>query len=167
MTVLSIKPSTLILAVVTAGVVTVAFLGWLWSPDRQIRKHQENLISAAEKRNTALVSKFLSAEYEDSWSNSPDETIALLGAILRSFFALTIQENRVRYKIEGNRGQVISHLNLEGNGTAFAEVVIRETRALPNPFSFFWRRESWKPWDWKLVTVENPSIQVDRNHRLW
>jgi hypothetical protein len=28
------------------------------------------------------------------------------------------------------------------------------------PFELRWRHESWKPWDWKLVEVHNPELEV-------
>jgi hypothetical protein len=163
----SIKPSTLILAIVTAVVVLAAFVGWLWQPDQQIRKHQKHLIAAAEKGKMMRVREFLSDDYADPWNKSAEQAIARLEIIVRNFFALTIREGRVGLETEGNRGHVISRLRLDGKGTVFAEVVVRETNSLGDPFTFFWRREGWKPWDWRLVRVENPSLRVELNNRFW
>jgi len=31
---------------------------------------------------------------------------------------------------------------------------------LKEPFSFTWRQVSWKPWDWKLVRVDQPELEI-------
>ncbi|HEY1583637.1 MAG TPA: hypothetical protein VGF73_11125 [Chthoniobacterales bacterium] len=38
--------------------------------------------------------------------------------------------------------------------------IIEWVNSLTTPFELRWRRESWKPWDWKLVEVRNPGLEL-------
>ncbi len=34
---------------------------------------------------------------------------------------------------------------------------------LPEPFVLEWRRISARPWDWKLVRVSNPALELNES----
>ncbi len=40
------------------------------------------------------------------------------------------------------------------------ELLEERLNSLPTPFGLEWRRLSGKPWDWKLVRVSNPSLEI-------
>ena len=38
--------------------------------------------------------------------------------------------------------------------------MIERINSLTSPFELRWRKQNWQPWDWKLVQVRNPSLQL-------
>ena len=45
-------------------------------------------------------------------------------------------------------------------GGDYAPEVIERVNRLTKPFELHWRHESWRPWDWKLVQVSNPALEL-------
>ena len=44
---------------------------------------------------------------------------------------------------------------IPSQGTPLANAAVQASKASRTPTEFRWRRASWKPWDWRLVSVEN------------
>jgi hypothetical protein len=59
----------------------------------------------------------------------------------------------------GGKGNWTAKITITGAGE-FAAVIEERVNALPAPFEMEWRRKSAKPWDWKLVRVENPALEI-------
>jgi hypothetical protein len=45
-------------------------------------------------------------------------------------------------------------------GAEVTPEIIRRVNGLTTPFELRWRQGSWKPWNWKLVEVRNPGLEV-------
>ncbi len=51
-------------------------------------------------------------------------------------------------------------MQIAGSGSEFAPEIVERVNSLTEPFVLHWRRESWRPWDWKLVRVSNPGLEI-------
>ena len=49
---------------------------------------------------------------------------------------------------------------IDGTGVAGAEMVKESVNELSAPFVFQWKHRTWKPWDWRLVRVDNPELNL-------
>ena len=47
------------------------------------------------------------------------------------------------------------------SGRANAGPILEQGNAREDYFPFAWRRKSWEPWDWKLVSVSQNETQFD------
>lgn len=155
-----IKPATvaLVAAVALSGI--GVFCLRLWQPERQVRLHNTNLLDAVGDRNFKRISRFLAPEYSDPWNESGEVALERLREVMRQYFAVTVREEVIRVESEKGSGIVTAHVNLDGRGTAFAEMVTRRVNGLTEPFVFYWRKGSWQPWDWKLARVENEDLHL-------
>ena len=77
----------------------------------------------------------------------------------RYFFDLTITVSDARTRIGNAEACWQAQIRMTGRGEATTEITDR-VNSLTTPFVFHWRSESWKPWDWKLVKVENRSLDI-------
>lgn len=149
--------------IVALGALVVVFLlitaVKVYSPSYQLRKSFDRLIHLTEQRNWAKFQNLLSTDYKDSWGYNRVDATSMASEIFRQFFAVTIHRSDETYSIDGKNGTVTARLKLEGNGTPMAQEAVRYVNALKSEFRFDWRRESWAPWSWKLVSITQPETQ--------
>lgn len=143
-----------------AAVAWVLYCLWLWQPERQVLKHHEHFIKAAETRNWRRVEAFIDAGYSDRWGHDKAFVLRESREILRQFFALSIVSAVGSCDVIGHAATVSATLKMAGTGTPIAEMAKNEVNALRAPFVFEWKRQSWKPWDWKLTRVDHPQLRL-------
>ena len=133
---------------------------WLWQPERQVLKHHEHFIKAAENRNWRRVEAFIDARYSDRWGHDKAFLLRESREILRQFFALSIESTVGSCEVIGDTATVPATLKIAGTGTAITEYAKNEVNALREPFVFEWKRQSWKPWVWTLMRVDQPQLRM-------
>lgn len=146
-----------------AGLLAALILGlWLvrlWSAENQVRLQSEHLVRQVEKRNWRAVENFVAADYRDDWGDDRARLMTRLRMVGRFFFDLKITASEARLRVAAPEGSWQARIQMEARGEAAAEVTSR-VNSLTTPFVLHWRRESWKPWDWKLVRVTNESLEI-------
>ncbi len=145
-----------------AGLLVAFILGlWLtqlWSAENQVRLHSEHLIHAVEKRDWAGVENFLAVDYHDTWGDDREQLLQRLRRVARYLFSLTITASDARIRVSGVGASWTARIRLEARGEAAAE--ISRINSLTTPFELSWRKQSWKPWDWKLAQARNPDLEI-------
>ena len=76
------------------------------------------------------------------------------------FFVLGITLENPEQSVSGKSGEVSARLLAKGSGGPLAQLVIERLQGLHEPFTFRWQRRSWKPWDWALVRVDQPTLEI-------
>ncbi len=147
-------------AAALAFVAWVLYCLWLWQPERQVRKHHEHFIKAAENRNWRRVDAFVGPRYSDRWGHDKAFLLRESREILRQFFALSIESPVESCEVISDTATVSAKLKMAGTGTAIAEYAKNQVNALREPFVFEWKRQSWKPWDWALTRADHPQLQL-------
>jgi hypothetical protein len=147
-----------------AGIVVAAALGlWLaqlWQEENQVRLHSEHLLRKIEARNWAGAGDFMAGDYRDDWGDDRARLLDRLRLVLRSFSSLTITATNPQVRLDPPTGNWSAKIQIGGTGGEFAPEIIARVNSLTKPFELHWRRESWKPWDWKLIGVSNPSLEI-------
>ncbi len=146
-----------------AGLLVAFVIGiWLvqlWGAENQVRLHSEHLVHQVERRNWSAVGNFIAADYHDDWGDDRARLLTRLRLVGRFFFDLTITISEARAQVNVPNGIWKARIQMAGRGEAAAEVTSR-VNSLTTPFVLSWRRESWKPWDWKLVRMANESLEI-------
>ena len=57
------------------------------------------------------------------------------------------------------RGSWTARITVKSSGE-FADYVQNRVNSLESPFEFEWKRGATWPWDWKLVAVRNPDLEI-------
>ncbi len=131
----------------------------LWGAEKQVRLHSEHLVHQVERRNWSAVENFVAPDYGDDWGDDRARLLTRLRLAGRFFFDLTITASEAQTQVNPPQGSWRARIRLSGRGEAAAEITTR-VNSLTSPFVLQWRRESWKPWDWKLVRVTNESLEI-------
>jgi hypothetical protein len=146
-----------------AGIALVAcalWCLWLWQPERQVLKHNASLIRAFEKRDWNKVERLVDEKFSDRWGHDRERVIRESREILRQFFAIEIAQEDQGVVVPGETGRVEARIRIKGSGSPIAQLAMQTVNSVQTPFRFEWRRKSWKPWDWQLVSVDNPQLDL-------
>jgi hypothetical protein len=136
------------------------WLAQLWQEENQVRLHSEHLLRKIEARNWAGAGDFMAGDYRDDWGDDRARLLDRLRLVLRSFSSLTITATNPQVRLDPPTGNWSAKIQIGGTGGEFAPEIIARVNSLTKPCELHWRRESWKPWDWKLIGVSNPSLEI-------
>jgi hypothetical protein len=136
------------------------YLTWLWQPERQVKRHTENLLHKIEKKNWAGASDFIGSDYTDQWGDDRALLLGRMRDVFRYFSNVRIKIVDPTLNITGGRGVWRSKITIDGDNSEAMALVKERVNLLASPFELEWRRQSGKPWDWKLVGVSNPNLEI-------
>lgn len=144
----------------------VAFFLWgayEFSPGRQIDHAFNHFLEAVSDRNWKKVDRLMAADYHDQWGSNKEQAIHWASEGLQHFLALQITATDVNIVREGRQATITARLKIVGKGNAIGEAIMQQVNDLKGEFRFVWKRQSWKPWDWKLESFSQPEISFDPN----
>jgi hypothetical protein len=167
----STMPLRRVLTVVVAAqmIVLGGWLIWRWQPDRAALSRFEALCEATADRKPRKMEKLIAADYADRWGMDRATALREARQILGQFFALTLEpvDTVVEPGPSPNERIIRARIRLGGTGTGIAELAKAEVNRLESPWVFTWRRTDWRPWNWQLVRLENPGIDLTRRYGDW
>ena len=149
-----------------AGLVLTLTIGlycvWLWQPHRQVDRHAKNLLHDIEQRNWSRVADLIGTDYADQWGNDRALVLERMRLMLGYSHHLRLKAIDPNRKIDngGRVGLWRSRILIEDDDSGFGAVVKERVNSLTTPFELQWRHISGKPWDWKLVRVSNPELEI-------
>ncbi len=136
------------------------WLAQLWQAEKQVRLHNDHFLQKIEHRNWSGAGDFISAAYRDDWGHDRSAVLSRLRLVLRSFSYLTITATNPQVSADAPAGWWSGRIQLAGAGSEYGPKIVSRVNGLREPFALHWRRESWRPWDWKLVKVSNPALEI-------
>ena len=139
------------------------YLTWLWQPERQVKRHTENLLHKIEQKNWAGVADFIDSEFTDQWGNDRVLLIERTGEVFGYLRNVRITIVDPTVNIAKDRAAWRSKITIDGDNSEVMALVKERVNSLPTQFELEWRRASSKPWDWKLARVSNPSLEIPAN----
>lgn len=139
--------------------------GWLFwwiQPERQLSRVQGRLLSMLEKRDFDSMGHLIAEDYGDRWRHDKAFVVRECRVVFGQFLTLTIERGEGSAAIEAGRGIVREKVTLRGFGGALAMFARDDVNALREPFTMTWHKRGWKPWDWELVSIEQPELVLPR-----
>ena len=142
------------------AVVVGLYLFQLWQPDRQVHLHSVHLAAALEQKDWSDVSEFLARDYADQWGHDRETVLMKLQQVLHYARNLRIDAQQTITSAANGEGRWIARIRIEADDNEVAAFIKERVNVLEEPFELNWRRQSWKPWDWQLVRVNNPALEL-------
>ncbi len=136
------------------------YLMWLWGAEHQVRLHSDHLFRAMESRNWSKFDSFLADDYHDQWGQDHALVAQRSREVFRYFRSLQIVPGYAIVQAGNGQASWRAKITIEGDDNELAALVKDRVNPLTTPFTLEWRCVSSKPWDWKLVRVENPSLDL-------
>ncbi len=143
-----------------ATVAILLYCAWLWQAERQIERHTENLFHQIEQKNWNGVAGFIADDYRDQWNNDRALVLERVRLVLGYGKRFRLTASEVTCKIDNGTGVWRGKISIDSDDAEFAALVKERVNSLTTPFELHWRRVSGKPWDWKLVRVTNPELEI-------
>lgn len=148
---------------VYAGLIIALILGLylirLWQPERQVDLHSAHLLAQIEKKNWKRVGEFIGNDYLDQWGHDRTLVLERLREVLRALPKARIETTGPVVRTESGHGEYIAKITINGTGE-YADLIKARVNSLDAPFELEWRRGATWPWDWKLVAVRNPALEI-------
>lgn len=136
------------------------FVFQLWQPDRQLELHTRHLLRAIEANDFDSVAKFIDASYADQWGHNREAVLARLRNARQFTRNLQLDAHEPVVFASSERGEWRARVTARSDENEVATFINSRLNAGTDPFMLEWRRQSWKPWDWKLVRVSNPGLEL-------
>jgi hypothetical protein len=141
------------------AVVWAIYLFRLWQPQRQIDLHNAHLLEQVEKHNWKGVGEFVGDTYQDRWGNDRPLLLQRLPQVFGALGKTQIEARDIAVRREEGRGYWAAKITVKGTGE-FADSIKARVNSLETPFEFEWQAGATWPWDWKLVSVRNPALEI-------
>lgn len=145
----------------TLGALALGLVLWIalpfFSPTRGVERAWDDLLEAIEDNDAEELGRLLGQDYSDGFGLDRAGAIELARTIRGHFVVCELRRERSEVVMDPSEKSAATRalIRLGGNGTPVAQNAIQASAASQTPTSFRWRRNSWKPWDWRLVRVEN------------
>ena len=137
------------------------WLAWLWQPERQVRLHTSHFLKKVERRNWAAAKEMMAADFTDRWEHNKASAIEDAQMVFSQFVFVTIENRTTRCLIYPPEGFADTKVKISGNGGGVAQLVMSRVNSLQEPFTFTWRKMGSAPWQWELIRVDQPELNID------
>jgi hypothetical protein len=147
--------------VLIAGTVLLSIalaLGIPWlSPKRGVERVWADSLAALADNKLDDFATYLDPNYHDGFGLDREGALALAKTIRGHFILCTITREQPELVLDPGKQSATSRaiIRLGGQGSPVASAAIQASAASDTHTLFRWRRASWKPWDWKLIAVDN------------
>jgi hypothetical protein len=151
-----------------AGISAIAlaiFLVRLWQPEAQVRKHSEHLLEAVMDHDWDRFDRMVADEYRDQWGH--DRATVLERTKMVAHYARGLQIHAIgsNVQVENRSAKWRAYISIDGAKDDEGIAMMKERLStVKTPFELEWRRNSGKPWDWKLVGVRNPQLELPASY---
>lgn len=136
------------------------YLSQLWASEHQVRLHSAHLMAALEAQDWSKTREFLDSSYEDQWGHDRTQLLGRLRQILPAVRHLQIEARQAIVHTADGVGEWRARVTVEAEPGEVITLIKERINPLPEPFELEWRQVSKKPWDWKLVRVSNPALEL-------
>lgn len=148
-----------------AGLVVMAYLlGFRWTSTAQLEKQMNALITGIEDNRWSRSGDRVSERYEDRWGWRKDDLRLVFQDVRSQFLVLGLELENPVWDIAGRKATFKAQLRVRGTpfglGSSIEGMVNRERE----PMFFYWEKESWSPWSWRLVKMNHAELEIPESY---
>ena len=133
------------------------------SPARQLKAAQQRLVEAISSKDAAACAKLIHPDYTDQWSFSAADWPGLLKDL--RVLSPILEINLLNPVIDAPHGVVDTSLQVKSTGGPASGIIEARAVELKETTRFIWKRGGWQPWNWKLVSIQNPALEIPSDYR--
>ncbi len=145
-----------LLVAIVAGI----YLLQLWKPERQIELHSLHFLHAIERNDPEAIGDFIDPAYQDQWQHDRALLLARLRAVLGYTRNLHLEPHEPLVVPTSAGPEWQGRITVSGDENEVMRLISDRINPLKEPFRLQWRKQSWKPWDWKLIHVSNEALDL-------
>jgi hypothetical protein len=135
----------------------------------QLEHRQAELLKAIEQRTPKAYADLISSDYKDEWKFTNEKIRRSMDDVSAQFLTLKIEAKSAEWERSDQQGipeaSYVTEFALSGKPiTPIGELILSQGDQLKVPFTFVWRREGWGAWNWKLVAVKQPDLDIPSDY---
>ncbi len=139
-------------------------LAWHYlSPARQLKSAQEHFIKAIAEKDADACAKLIHADYTDQWTFTPADWPGILKDL--RVLSPILEIHLLNPVYDAANGVVDTGLQAKSGGGPAADMIAARAVELKEPTRFIWKRQPWQPWSWRLVSIQNPLLEIPSDYR--
>lgn len=143
------------------AVILGTYLAFLWQADHQVELHTSHLLRKIEKHDWSGIENAIAQDYRDDWGDDRERLLMRLREVLRFTRNMKITAVAPDVLPEGSDRKWSARVQVDGDDNEVMSEIKQRVNPLDAPFQLQWRRQSSKPWDWKLVRVSNRELKIE------
>ncbi len=136
------------------------FIPFLRSAESQVKLQQANVLELAAHRNWPRVYLLVAPDYADAWGMKRDEAISAAREALLSFIMVSLDWKPQSVARDGKTVTLSGTIRMSGNGATGSSMIVDHVNRIMKPWVFVWRKDGWKPGDWRLVAIANADVTL-------
>ena len=106
------------------------------------------------------MANFIGNDYTDQWGDDRPLLLERLREVFRYARSVQISVLDPNANVKSGRAVWRAKITIGGDSGEVMALIKERVNSLPAPFELEWRRVSGRPWDWKLLRVSNPSLEI-------
>jgi hypothetical protein len=155
------------------ALVALAVLGWIiWfvgqglTMEAQVAKRKDRFRRALQEKNVSRALAMVSLDYRDQWNFSHDDLGRVFKDITTQFLSVQIEFTDERIERRGRDVIYTARARLDGQPlTPVGAMMTSYSAQNRDPFVFTWTKEGWWPWSWRLIQIENASLELPTDYQ--
>jgi hypothetical protein len=136
-----------------------------WQPDAHLERNWQGFLDAFETRRWSAVNSYLSPDYHDSWGHTRSQLGREATYALTDFRTLEVRAVQPIIERTGRHARVSAVIRIAGEGGPRANRAREAVNEVFVPTDFEWVRSPWRPWDWRLLSVNNNQVDLPAAYR--
>ena len=110
------------------------------------------------------MAEFIGNDYHDQWGHDRRQVLGRSHEVFQIIRDLRINMSPVAIRVDDRTAYSTGRINISAEEGEISGMIKERVNSLKEPFTLEWRRGSAKPWDWKLVRVSNPELEIPEHH---
>jgi hypothetical protein len=144
------------------GLLAILWIAYLalfeWNGNAMVTSRQARLFEFVSNKKWGKCDAFVSESYHDQWDFDKAGALLSLKDIGSQFLVLHIEVKELFVIVDGKTGRAETRVRLSGSGSPLSQLIVTEANRIEPPFIVHWRKESWTPWSWRIVRIENTGM---------
>lgn len=103
----------------------------------------------------------LADDYRDRWQHDKTIVVSRSREVFSHFGILNIESEDAGLSAQGAVWLLSQKIRINGIGSPFANHAQDRINSLKSPCTMHWRKRGWKPWDWELIEVAHPELELE------
>ncbi|HUG10141.1 MAG TPA: hypothetical protein VMM36_03965 [Opitutaceae bacterium] len=145
-----------------AGIALGAWRVYAWAPERYVPAKFDAFIERVEANRWSMAGWIVATEYSDRWGYDKESLVGSGRSLFRHFQWVELRRGAETWTFAPGSATVTVTLELRGEGTQLATMARDTALTATEPFTFTFRKTGAMPWSWKIVSIDQPQLRIDR-----
>lgn len=138
-----------------------------WQPERYVPAKFDTFIGRVEANRWSMAGWIVADSYSDRWGFNKESLVDSGRSVFRHFQWIEIRRGEESWEFSSDSATVTVTLELRGDGTQVAAMARDTAAEATEPFVFTLRKTGFMPWNWQIVSIDQPQLRIGPGQRFF